>query len=249
MFAADAPTAGTAPNDVTKTVYSMDSITVQTNAFGEFDGVDVYSNKAGKVAVTVTSGAASQVVTLTFDPAAVTTGSALVVDAPAAVAPGSTLVVKATLKDKYGNTVDAAAAQKVTVSYNGPGLPLSTPTAFVDGALQFGVLLGSNDSGTATITVSVYDAVSPNPAKISVQSTITIGTVAPTVAAFTKRAGDKIQIVSQGSAKVRFELNGKRVASRQSLGTLNRTFDLVDGKNVIEIYVDGKRVLRRAATK
>jgi hypothetical protein len=78
---------------------------------------------------------------------------------------------------------------------------------------------------------------------------VNAGAVADESSFSTKRIGDRLQVVSQGADKVRFVLNGKRVASRQSLGTLNRTFDLAAGKNVIEIYVDGKRVLRRAATK
>lgn len=86
---------------------------------------------------------------------------------------------------------------------------------------------------------------------LTVQSVLRVseGVISPRSTLSTKRIGDKLRVVSLGNEKVRFVLNGKRVVSRSSLGTLNRTFDLVDGKNVIEIYVDGKRVLRRAATK
>ena len=78
---------------------------------------------------------------------------------------------------------------------------------------------------------------------------VSAGTVAVESSLSTKRIGDRLQVVSQGNERVRFVLNGKRVASRQSLGTLNRTFDLANGKNVVEIFVDGERVLRRVASK
>jgi hypothetical protein len=262
MFAADAPTAGTTPNDVTKTVYSMDSITVQTNSTGSYAGVKVYSNKAGKVAVTVTSGAASQVVTLTFAAAAVATGTTLVVDAPASVVPGSTLVVKATLADKYGNPVSPTA--DVVVSYDGPGLPLSTPTAFVEGKLQFGVLLGANDSGTATVTVSVYAGTS----KITVQKSIVIGTAgnAGDYSSWTKKLDDNsAKIYAKnvvGAGKVQFFLNGREIAwvratsasdakllSANGANYMVRTVTFAAGKNVLEVYVDGVRTTRTAYTK
>lgn len=258
MFVANAPTT----NLVTKKVFSMDTITVQTNAIGEYAGVEVYSNTAGKVAVTVTSGSASQVVTLTFDPAVVTTGSALVVDAPASVTPGSTLVVKATLADKYGNPVSPTT--NVVVSYDGPGLPLSTPTAFVEGKLQFGVLLGTNDSGTATVTVSVYTGDD----KITVQKTVVIGTAGNTgdYSSWTKKLDDNsAKIYAKnvvGEGKVQFMLNGEEIAwvravdaTDPKLRTANgssylvRTVEFAAGKNVLEVYLDGVRTTRTAYTK
>ena len=234
-------------------VYALNSITVQTNASGAFDGVKLYSNTSGEVTVTATAGAATKTVKVTFVAAALTAGATLTITAPDNVMPGSTLAISAKLVDKWGNPVAATATQGFKYSYTGPGIQVGTaPTAFgTDGVAKLGYLLGTNDSGSITVTFS-YDGdntASTTADNITSTKTITIGAAETKVAAFTKRAGDKIQIVSQGSAKVRFMLNGKRVATRSSLGTLNRTFDLVDGKNVIEIYVDGKRVLRRAATK
>ena len=256
MFAATTPGS--------KKVFSMDSITVQTNTIGEFGGVEVYSNTAGKVDVTVSSGSASQVVTLTFAAAGVSTGTALVVDAPASVVPGSTLVVKATLADKYGNAVSPTS--DVVVSYEGPGLPLTTPTAFVDGALQFGVLLGTNDSGTATVTVSVYTLLD----KITVQKTIVIGTAGNVgaLASWTSNQNDgTVKMYAKnvvGAGKVQFMVNGVeiawvraastsdsklRLAGAEGAAYLVRTVDLVEGqKNVLEIYVDGVRTTRTAYT-
>jgi len=257
MFAATTPGS--------KTVFSMDSITVQTNATGSYAGVEVYSNKAGKVSVTVTSGSASQAVLLTFAAAAVTTGVTLAIDAPASVQPGSTLVVKATLVDKYGNPVSARAAvggtanESLIVSYDGPGLPISTPSAFTDGALQFGVLLGANDRGTATVTISVY----ADTLKITTQKTITIGSVVGTARAWTRDMGDgTIKMYARdvvGAGKVTFYHNGREVAwiravdaTDPKLNVLSdgmvRTRTLVSGRNVFEIKVNGVQLVRRIAT-
>jgi hypothetical protein len=253
--------AGLVFNDNGTGRYTVDSITVTANTSGVYS-VNVYSNKAGKQTVSITSGAATATTTVVFAQAKDDTGAALVITAPDNVLPGSTLAVTVALTDKYGNKVttdstatnfnDGTTAPTFSLSSNSPGFQIgSNPTVTdKDGSAKLAYFLGVNDSGTITVTAT-YDADGAGTAKtaVTVTKTITIGAAVTKVAAFTKRAGDKIQIVSQGSAKVRFMLNGKRVATRSSLGTLNRTFDLVDGKNVIEIYVDGKRVLRRAATK
>jgi hypothetical protein len=231
-------------------VYASGSVTVQTDASGAY-AVTVYSNKAGKKTLTATAGAATKTQDIYFRAAAVSAGTTLTLDVPETAAPGSTVIVKGSLVDRFGNPVAATSSQNFAVSWTGKGFVSDLPTSVkADGTFSFFVLLGATDSGTSTVTAT-YDRDGSGSAfaAISASKTITIGASATPVAAFTKRAGDKIQIVSQGSEKVRFMLNGKRVASRSSLGTLNRTFDLVDGKNVIEIYVDGKRVLRRAATK
>ncbi len=99
------------------------------------------------------------------------------------------------------------------------------------------------------VTAGIKDlVVTSSFGSLTVQSLVRV-IDSPNTSVGTSRLGDRIKVLSLGHQKVRIELNGKRVAARSSLGTLNRTFDLVDGKNVIEIFVDGKRVLRRAATK
>ena len=254
--------AGFATGVTTSDVYRTDSITVYTTSTGQYT-VNAFSNVAGLVDFTVTSGSASKTTTGYFDDAALTAGSVITIDAPAAVAPGSTLVVKATLADKYGNPVSATkAANSVAIAYDGPGLQVSTPTDFVDGALQFGVLLGSNDSGTATVTISVYTGDD----KISVQKTVVVGTVGNTgdLASWTKKLTDSsAKIYAKnivGEGKVQFFLNGSEIAwvraadatdpkLREANGSyyLVRTVDLVKGqKNVLEVYVDGVRTTRTA---
>ena len=234
-----------------KSVYQAGSITVNANSAGAVE-VTYLTNTSGDHTITVTAGGKTVTLAAKAAAAAGNTGTTLVITAPDNVLPGSTLAASVKLTDKYGNPVLSAAPATFSFTAVSPGIQVGTnPTATdASGVAKLAYFLGNNDSGTITLTAT-YDAdgATTTIKPVTVTKTIVIGASATKVAAFTKRAGDKIQIVSQGSAKVRFMLNGKRVATRSSLGTLNRTFDLVDGKNVIEIYVDGKRVLRRAATK
>jgi len=250
-------------------VLRVGSITVFTAADGSYTAHG-FSNKSGKVDFTVTAGAASTTTTAYYADAARTAGRTLTIDAPAAVAPGSTLTVKAMLVDKYGNPVDAAntsPTNDVVVSYNGPGLVVSTPSAFVDGAMQFGVLLGANDRGTATVTISVYAGT----AKITTQKTITIGAV-PAVAGqargWTKflDATNELKIYARdvvGAGKIQFMVNGKELAWIRAVdatdpklnvasdGMVRSVFvrDMLQGRNVIEIYQGSVRLDRRIFTR
>ena len=145
--------------------YAFGSLTFIADGSGEF-AVNILSNKAVTDSViTVTSNGASNTTAkkVSFNAAAATTGTSLVVSAPASALPGSTFQVTATLTDKYGNPVAVSTTTDVLVEYSGPGIVFGAlPNTFnAKGQLKFAVLLGSNDSGTGTLTVS-YDQASDN---------------------------------------------------------------------------------------
>ena len=147
------------------TRYAFGSLTFIADGSGAFE-VNVLSNKAVTDSViTVTSNGASNTTAkkVSFTAAAADTGTTLVVDAPASALPGSTFQVTATLSDKYGNPVQVSTAGDVAVTYTGPGIVFGTlpNTTNAKGQLTFAVLLGANDKGTASITVS-YDRNSDN---------------------------------------------------------------------------------------
>jgi trimeric autotransporter adhesin len=124
---------------------------------GEFT-VDLYSTTAQTdTVITVTANGVSNTVKVSFTGIGVGEGTSLVVTTPAAVKPASTFQVKAKLADVYGNGVDTAAG-RVKVTYTGAGIVFGTLPTETDanGELQFSVLLGSNDTGTVSVTVS-YD--------------------------------------------------------------------------------------------
>ena len=138
-------------------VASRGSITLLSDANGEFE-VNLYSTSAQTdTVITVTAMGASSTTKVSFTGIGVGEGTSLVVTTPAAVKPASTFQVKAKLADAYGNGVDTAAG-RVKVTYTGAGIVFGTLPTETDanGELQFSVLLGSNDTGTVSVTVS-YD--------------------------------------------------------------------------------------------
>jgi len=258
-------------SNVDEKIYSTRSITVPTDASGNFD-VTVHSNVSGTYTVTITSGAASQVVEISVEDPATTAGTSLVIDAPAYAAPGSTVIAKATVSDKYGNAVVLAANSgstegDISVTYSGPGLAVTASADATDasGVAQVAYFLGSNDSGTITITAK-YDQNGDedytDADDLVVTKTITIGSAA--VSSWTKNLNDgTVKMYAKnivGAGKVQFMLNGKEIAwvratsaADSKLRTANgasylvRTVDLVEGqKNVLEIWVDGVRTTRTA---
>ncbi len=138
--------------------YSFGSITLVTDSSGEFD-VSVYSNKVQTdTVVTVTSNGASATKKVSFTTAGADSGASVsFAGTPAYAEPGATFQVVATLVDAYGNTVDATN-NDVRVKYSGPGIVFGTLPTDTDanGQAKFAVLLGSKDTGTATITFE-YD--------------------------------------------------------------------------------------------
>jgi hypothetical protein len=134
---------------------TLTAVANQTTGNFEFN---LYSTSAQKdTVITVTANGVSKEVKVTFTGIGVGEGVSLVVTTPAAVKPASTFQVKAKLADTFGNGV-VAAAGRVKVTYTGAGIVFGTlPTSTdANGELMFSVLLGSNDTGTVSVTVS-YD--------------------------------------------------------------------------------------------
>ena len=141
------------------------SITLYADANGAYS-VHVRSNTAQKDSVvTVATQGGSKTIKVTFEAADDNSGTSLVISAPDYVKAGSTFIATATLTDKFGNAVlaDSANGGALTADfkaeYTGPGLvigSLPTKTA-ADGTAKIAYLLGSNDTGTITVTFS-YDA-------------------------------------------------------------------------------------------
>ena len=162
-------------------VWGEGSLTIQASAAGAFS-VNVYSQKAGVNTVTITSGSVSKTVFLYTDAAATDTATSLTVEAPVSIMPGRTLAITGLLTDRFGNPRTSAGTDPFKVTYSGPGYPGTLPAVTgADGTFSFNVLLGANDSGSATITAyydidgdSLYTSVGD----LVVTKTVIIGTVA-----------------------------------------------------------------------
>jgi hypothetical protein len=253
-------------------IYTVGSATVYSDAAGVWT-VDVYSNTAGTQTLTVTTGSVTETLLLNdYADAAATTGSSVVVSMASSTSAGSTVAVVATITDKYGNPVQVTGGTAVAFSYSGPGFtfPSTLPTVTdASGQAKFSIILGSNDTGSGTVTVS-YDTDASgdftSTGDFVVAKSFTIGTAGNVgaLASWTKNLNDgTVKMYAKnivGAGKVQFMLNGKEIAwvnatsaADSKLRTANgasylvRTIDLVEGqKNVLEILVDGVRSARSA---
>jgi hypothetical protein len=252
-------------------VFAAGSVTVQTNASGAY-AVTVYSNKAGKKTMTVAAGAAVKTQDIFFRAVALSVGTSLVLNVPAAATPGSTVVISGSLTDQFGNPVAAGAGQNFAITWSGKGFVSNMPTSVsADGTFSFFALLGSADSGTVTVT-AYYDhngdADYSDAKDLVVSRSFVIGTSTGTVRGWTKflDATDELKIYARdlvGQGKVQFMVNGNELAwiratsaadskiNVASDGMVRSVFvsDMLVGRNVIEIYVDGVRIDRRIFTR
>jgi hypothetical protein len=233
----------------TNGVYTLGSITVQTNASGAFGGVKIYSNKAGDTVVTATSNGKTKTVTLTFADAGTTTGANWSIVAPALVAPGSTLTITPTVTDKWGNKV----AQAITFTYDGPGLPISS-TNPTTANVAYRVLLGAGDSGTATVTVKVDKNGDSDTADDgeTITATITVGkaAVAAVVAGVSGGTGKfNVAVTNAAGKSVVVKVAGKFATSFS--GTSSKKTVAVKatkGSKKVTVYVGGKLVATKTVT-
>lgn len=233
-------------------VYAAGSITVYTDANGEAS-VYVYSNTAGDATLKATSGSVSDTEAYTYDAAADDTGYEWVITAAEYVSAGSTFSVVAVLKDAFGNTVttdedgdnwvNGADAPSIDVSYKGPGLTVGTaPDATDDdGQLKYYVFLGSNDSGTGTVTLSYTtdgDVDVTEEVKFTIGAAPSVGTV--NVGSF----NGKLVVYAKNldGKRISWKVGGNWGKAVAVGNTLNRFDRPTPKKGVtvsVQLYVDG----------
>jgi hypothetical protein len=233
-------------------VFTLGSVTVETNATGAYEDVVVYSNTAGKVSVSATVGAATKDLGLTFLPAADTTGAKWVITAPSNVLPGSTAQFKAQLLDTWSNPVKVVTTSKIAVTYTGPGFVTAAlpNTTDADGMLSFSVLFGAADTGTATVKFSYDgDGVATTTAdNIATSVTTTIG------AAAASATDQKLTVGSFKGFVAIYALNytGQKLSAKVAgkwltVNNLSRFQRVVRNTGaaipiVVDLYIDGKFV-------
>ncbi|MFY0671601.1 MAG: hypothetical protein JXR02_05905 [Aquiluna sp.] len=156
------------------------AITVRAGSGGSFT-FDVASTLDGTHTMSVAIGSAVTTSLLVIDPAAGDAGKAISFDI-SSIAAGSTATITGTLVDMNGNPVDTTGSATITVVYAGKGIAIGTmPTETnADGEFTVNVLVGNNDSGTATLT-AVYNKNGASTAaadKLTVVHSVTIGVAA-----------------------------------------------------------------------
>ena len=153
------------------------AITVRAGSAGSFT-FDVASTLTGTHTMSIAIGSASTTSLLVIDPAAGDAGKSITFDV-SSIANGSTATITGTVVDANGNPVDTTGSATITVVYAGKGIAIGTmPTETdADGEFSINVLVGANDSGTATVT-AVYNKDGASTAaadKLTVVHSITIG--------------------------------------------------------------------------
>lgn len=250
------------------------SLTFISRANGTFD-VAVFSNKVmADQVVTVSSNGSSQEIKVKFTGGVTAqSGTQISISAPDSVLPGSTLRFTATVLDKFGNAVDsdqdvtaAAGATSVDatdatykIAYSGPGLIVGTAPAdvkesSVDGN-TFNILLGSNDRGSITITVS-YDQ-NGDKDFTDVKDIVQVKTIV--IGASAASAGAKVNVGSFNGKLVVYANghNGKKISwkvggkwgSAVAASDTARFARVTPRKGVtvsVQIYVDGVLTLTKS---
>jgi hypothetical protein len=227
-------------------IVTRDSITVPTSAGGAYS-VNAYADgKGGDVVITATIGSLSKSTTIRF--AGNTAVGSFTVATPANSMPGKVADVIVTAVDSYGDAISGAL---VTLSSTGAGYLLNTSgNTVADGTYSTKLLLGSNESGTATIKVTMtIDG------KVSTQTNIiTIGASSGVSGDITVNVGTfsgklVVYALNAAGSEVSYKIAGKWVTQVVTSDLLQR-YDRVVGATgatiKVDIYVDGVLTLAKS---
>jgi len=262
---------------VSGTVSSLGSITVNTSASGAYSGIKAYSNTAGKVTITATAGASSETLEVTFAAAAGNSGENVSVAVTGAVTGGGTMKVVVTITDKYGNPVKtdlAPAATALDIAYNSDagfvvgGLTAIPTKTEADGTATFFVFFGNNDVVTGNVTATYRPSANADENITAVANFGAAASVDGQARGWTRflDSTNELKIYARdvvGAGKVQFIVNGREIAWIRATsaadpklnvandGMVRSVFvrDMLVGRNVVEIYVDGERIARRIFTR
>ena len=251
-------------SDTADRVMNRGSLTFVTGAAGKFE-IEAYSTTAqtNSVVTFTTSDGATGTIKVSFTGTGVGEGTSLVITAPAAVKPATTFQVTAKLQDAYGNAVDTAAG-RVKVTYTGSGIVWGTLPTETDstGSLSFAVLLGSNDSASAVVTVSydqngdgdyvdAKDLTTTSTTEINAAGVASSGATVVNVGSFNGKL--VVYANKAAGAKISYKIAGKWVVQNPTSNTLQRFDRVVAAKGVtvkVDIYVDGvKKLSKSVVTK
>jgi hypothetical protein len=245
-------------------VAARGSLTFHTATTGLFE-VKAYSTTAqtNTVITFTSSDGTTGTIKVSFTGTGVGEGTSLVITAPAAVKPATTFQVSAKLQDAYGNPVDTATG-RVKVTYTGSGIVWGTLPTETDstGSLSFAVLLGSNDSASAVVTVSydqngdgdyvdAKDLTTTSTTEINAAGVASSGATVVNVGSFNGKL--VVYANKAAGAKISYKIAGKWVVQYPTSNTLQRFDRVVAAKGVtvkVDIYVDGvKKLSKSVVTK
>jgi hypothetical protein len=247
--------------------WATNSLTVFTDSEGYYD-VYVWGQVVGEHTVTISVGGKSTTATFEVTNENVRAHNVAITSAFAGKA-GTADTLTALVTDRYGNTM--TAGETVTFSkVAGSGYiqeTNGTVTTDEDGVATATLIImsgevGFNSTVRAAITQDDFAATSNSAAAQRSAGDTNVGKTT----AWTKLQADGTAKMYAknivGAGKVQFFHNNKEIAWVRAADALNpklraangafylvRTVELVDGKNVLEVYIDGERVRRTAYSK
>jgi hypothetical protein len=219
--------------------------------------VIITASTAGAALLKVTAGSVERLVPVAFGASSATVAAEIFTDAPVAAAPYTGPIVNS-------RTMPVATGQRITL--NGSNLSELSSATISGKDVKLKVLSPTSVEITIPegLAAGEYDLViNSSYGLLTVQSAITVGRGSAAAAlASTKlmpNGAVKVWFFEPVNAgKVQIFLNGQEIAwvnatsssdAKLSNGYLVRTLNLKEGKNVVEVYVDGERVRRVAHTK
>jgi hypothetical protein len=182
-------------------VYKKNEITVRGTGSGN-QTVKIYSSVAGTKTLTVKAGTVTTTQKIYFGQPAADKATKITITAVDRVASGKALQVSGIVEDKFGNGVNAT---DFVVSYSGPGFYGSLPTTLTSGKFTFNVLMASNDTGTATITASVYTGAD----QISATKQVQVGAGADSVVIGSYSGRVAVRVEGQQGARLSVKIGNK----------------------------------------
>jgi hypothetical protein len=246
-------------------IYDVDSLTLFTNEDGYFEFY-AYGHTVGDHTITISSGGKSA--TATFE---VTNDNVrahdVTITSPFAAQARTADTLTALVTDRYGNVAPGKAVTFSKVSGSGYIEAPATSDTDEDGVASatlvvLGGEVGFNSTVRAAIEQETFAAASNSEAAQRSAGDTNVGKTT----AWTKLQDDGTAKMYAknivGVGKVQFFHNGREIAWVRAADALNpklraangafylvRTVELVDGKNVLEVYIDGERVRRTAYTQ
>lgn len=213
-------------------VYKKNEITVRGTGSGN-QTVKIYSSVAGTKTLTVKAGTVTTTQKVYFAQPGADKATQITITAAERVNSGSTIQISGLVADKFGNGVNAT---DFVVSYTGPGFYGSLPTTLTNGKFSFNVLLSAKDSGTATVTASVYTGSD----QVSASKQILVGNdINAAVGSFNGRVAVRVENAKGSTVSVKIGKSWYKYAATND--NYLKSWKSRKGTSVaVSVYVDGE---------
>lgn len=248
-------------------LYGEGSLTIFTDEFGYY-AFDIQGHTVGEHTVTITAGGKSATATYEVTDDNVRAHN-VAITSPFAAKAGTADTLTALVTDRYGNTMTAGETVTFTKVAGSGYIQEEDGTVLTDedGVATATLIIlngevGFNSTVRAAITQGDFAATSNSAAAQRSAGDTNLDKTTAWTKLQTDGTAKMYAKNIVGAGKVQFFHNNKEIAWVRAADALNpklraangafylvRTVELVAGKNVLEVYIDGERVRRTAYSK